>query len=100
MHGYMAWSWKGIQTMSELAHRRFMRAERMADVDPKDALEAVLWEMRNPEPGVEPVQHVMILRASIAEGGLEYQITQAGKFNIAERIGLLNVVTTRIAGPD
>lgn len=98
MHGCTAWSWKGGQTVSELAHRRFMRAEKMSDVAPKDVIEAVLWEMQ--QENSDPVEHIVILRASMGEGGLEYQVSQAGKFNVAERIGLLTVVATRLASPD
>jgi hypothetical protein len=86
--------------MSELAHRRFMRAEKMSDVDPKDALEAVLWEIRNPEPDDEPVDHVFVIRASLTEDGLAYKISQAGKFNIAERMGVINLIAARITAPD
>lgn len=86
--------------MSELAHRRFMKAEKMSDVDPKDALEAALWEMKNPEPDDEPIDHVIVIRAGICNEGLVYKISQAGKFNITERMGLINLIAARLTAPD
>lgn len=79
--------------MSELAHRRYMKAPTVKDADPKDALESALWEMKQEE---EPTQHVIVIRAHMSDDGLNYQISQAGKFNIAERMGLMAVASTKI----
>lgn len=81
--------------MSELAHRRYMNAKTIAESSPKDALEAVLWELQDPE---DATQHVIIIRASYTPEGLDYNISQAGTFNIAERMGLMALVSSRIIG--
>lgn len=81
--------------MSELAHRRYKKAATIKDATPEDTLEAALWEIRNEN---EPVDHVVVIRAHIGPDGLHYNVSQGGKFNIAERMGLIALVSQRVVG--
>ena len=81
--------------MSELAHRRYIKAPTIKDATPEDTLEAALWELRNND---EPVDHVVVIRAYIDADGLHYNVSQGGKFNIAERMGLAALVAQRVVG--
>lgn len=74
--------------MSEIAYRRYHKAATIKEAKIEDALEASLWELRNPEE-TDPTQHVIIIKAYINEEGLHYSMTQAGSFNVAERMGLI-----------
>lgn len=79
--------------MSELAHRRYIKAPTIKDATPEDTLEAALWELRSKE---EPVQHVIVIRAYINDEGLHYYVSQGGTFNIAERMGLASQIAHRL----
>jgi hypothetical protein len=83
--------------MSELAYRRYHKAQTIQDASPEDALEAALYEMRHED---EPTEFVMIIRAHKDEEGLHFSMTQAGKFNVVERIGLLTMVWSNVARRD
>ncbi|MEN6304157.1 MAG: hypothetical protein ABFD96_15605 [Armatimonadia bacterium] len=79
--------------MSELAHRRYMKAPTIGDATPEDTLEAALWELRNQS---DPTEHVIVIRSFINEGGMHYNVTQGGKFDIAQRLGLITQVAHRM----
>lgn len=81
--------------MSELAYRRYTKARTISEATPEDTLEAALWELRNND---EPVEHVIVIRAYIDAEGLHYNVSQGGKFNIAERMGLAALVSQRVVG--
>lgn len=79
--------------MSELAHRRYLNAATIKDATPEDTLAAALWEVQNDD---EPTQHVIVIRAYIDDDGLHYNVSQGGKFSIAERLGLIAQVNHRL----
>lgn len=83
--------------MSEIAHRRYYKAATIKDADPKDALEAALWEMK--QEG-DTTEHVIVIRAFYNDEGLHYNISQAGKLDIAQRMGLISLVFNRLTAAD
>lgn len=80
--------------MSELARKRYERANGCKEAKPLDMLSLVQHELEQPE---NPDTYVMVIRAHKDEDGMHYVLNHAGDFNIAERIGLLTLLLHRLA---
>ena len=84
--------------MSEFSYRKYLKAETAKDISIDDMLRAVVYTReagRKPEEKDiedDPASYCMVIRGFMDEDGCHYRMDEAGKFNIAEKTGLLYMI--------